>query len=161
MNATRMNIRTWWSAHSVSERRMLVLGSLLLGTLAFGFASYSIKQEQDRLRHAIPLANAAVQKMQDDATEVDRLRALTPVSPPQGQALLGTLTASIRSHGLDLTLTTEGTDRFRVQGRVGFDQAIVWLAAVQRDYQLRVTTLAVTRQEGGVKLDAVLMLRSQ
>ena len=51
--------------------------------------------------------------------------------------------------------------RFRVQGRVGFDQAVAWLAAVQRDYQLRVTTLAVTRQEGGVKLDAVLMLRSQ
>ena len=161
MSAALMNFRTWWSAHSASERRMLLLGSLLVGALAFGLSSYAVKQEQDRLRRAIPLANAALQRMQDEATEADRLRAQTPVTPPQGQALIGTLTASIRSHGLDLALTTEGADRFRVQGRVGFDQAVAWLAAVQRDYQLRVTTLAVTRQEGGVKLDAVLMLRGQ
>ena len=98
--------------------------------------------------------------MQDDATEVDRLRAQSPVAPAQGQVLAAALTASIRSHGLDLALTSEGADRFRVQGRVGFDQAIAWLAAVQRDYQLRVASLAVTRQEGGVKLDAVLIPRT-
>jgi type II secretory pathway component PulM len=156
-----MSIRTWWYSRSASERRILLLASVFLGALAFGFSSYAVKQEQDRLRKAIPLANIALQRMQDDATEVDRLRAQTPIPPPQGQALVGALTASIRSHGLDLTLTTEGADRFRVQGRVGFDQAVAWLAAVQRDYQLRVTTLAVTRQDGGVKLDAVLTLRSQ
>lgn len=161
MSATLMNIRDWWSARSYSERRVVLLGALFLGLLAFGFSSYAVKQEQERLRRAIPLANAALQKMQDDATEVDRLRAQTSVPPQQGQALVGALTASIRSHGLDLTLAAEGVDRYRVQGRVGFDQAVTWLATVQRDYQLRVTTLAVTRQDGGVKLDAVLMLRSQ
>jgi type II secretory pathway component PulM len=38
---------------------------------------------------------------------------------------------------------------------------MTWLAAVQRDYQLHVGTLAVTRQDGGVKVDAVLMSRSE
>lgn len=161
MNVNLSKLRVWWHSRSVSERRTLLIGAVVLGLLSFGFTSYSIRLEQNRLRQAIPIANAALQRMQEDATEVDRLRAQTPVAAPQGQALVAALTASLRSHGLDLTLTTEGADRFRVQGRAGFDPAVAWFAAVQRDYQLRVTTLTVTRQDGGVKLDAVLMLRSQ
>ena len=161
MNANLLKLRVWWHSRSASERRTLLIGAVVLGVVAFVFSAYSTRLEQNRLRQAIPIANAALQRMQEDATEVDRLRAQTPVAAPQGQALLAALTASLRSHGLDLTLTTEGADRFRVQGRVGFDPAVAWFAAVQRDYQLRVTTLTVTRQDGGVKLDAVLMLRSQ
>ena len=161
MNAKLMNIRAGWYSRSVSERRVLLATAIFLGALGFGFASYAIRIEQDHLRQAIPAASAALQRMQDDATEVDRLRAQSPVAPPQGQALVGALTASIRSYGLDLVLSNEGADRFRVQGRVGFDQAIAWFATVQRDYQLRITTLAVTRQDGVVKLDAVLTLHSQ
>lgn len=161
MSTNLAKLRVWWHSRNAGERRTLFVGALVLGTLAFGFSFYSVRLEQDRLRSGIPVANAALQKMQDDAAEVDRLRVVSPVTLPQGQALVGALTASIRSHGLDLALTTEGTDRFRIQGRTSFDQAVNWLAAVQRDYQLRVATLSATRQDGSVKLDAVLILRSE
>ena len=161
MNANLAKLRVWWHSRNAGERRTLLVGTLLLGILGFGYLSYSVRVEQDRLRKGVPVANAALQKMQDDATEVDRLRLVSPAALPQGQAMVSALTASMRSHGLDLVLTTEGSDRFRIQGRTSFDPAVNWLAAVQRDYQLRVATLSATRQDGSVKLDAVLILRSE
>ena len=161
MSANLAKLRVWWHSRNAGERRTLLVGALVLGILSFGFLSYSVRAEQDRLRRGIPIANAALQKMQDDATEVDRLRLVSPATLPQGQAMVAALTASMRSHGLDLLLTSEGSDRFRIQGRTSFDPAVNWLAAVQRDYHLRVASLSATRQDGSVKLDVVLILRSE
>lgn len=161
MKATMTNLRNWWASRSASERRTLLLGGLLLGGLGFGYASYAVKQEQDRLQRAIPFATISLQKMQDDATAVDRLRSQAPPAVLQGPALVNALSASLRSHGIDHAVSSEGSNRLRVQGRAGFDPTMTWLAAVQRDYQLHVGTLAVTRQDGGVKVDAVLMSRSE
>ena len=161
MSAAVTNLRNWWTARSASERRTLLLGGVLIGILGFGYASYSVKQEQDRLHHAIPLTTINLQKMQDDATAVDRLRSQAPSTALQGPALVSALSASLRSHGLDLMVATEGTNRLRVQGRADFDPTITWLAAAQRDYQLRVGSLVIIRQDGGGKVDAVLMARGE
>jgi type II secretory pathway component PulM len=161
VKSTINNLQGWWSSRSASERRTLSIGGLLLGAIVFGYTSYAVKSEQDRLQREIPLATLGLLKMQDDATIVDRLRSQAPQPALQGPALVSALSATLRSHGLDLAVTTEGTNRLRVQGRAGFDPVVTWLAAVQRDYQLRVGALAITRHEGGVKIDAALMTRGE
>ena len=128
----------------------------LIGLVVLALAWSSVQAEQARLRKAVPLSLARLQRMQDDAAEVARLCAQADTAAAQA-ATADAINASLRSRHLDLAVTADGGDRFQIHGNADFDETIAWLATVQQDFKLRLSTLNATRAGSGVRIDAVLV----
>jgi type II secretory pathway component PulM len=149
-------IRRAWLARSPRDRAVAAVLLVCLGLAAVGLIWSAIQTERSRRQTAVPLAHARLQRMQDDAAEIVRLRGqagAAALPSPTVEAI----TASIRSRHLDLTVATEGAERIQVHGNANFDEALAWLASVQLDYKLHVVSLSATRAGSGVRLDAVLV----
>jgi type II secretory pathway component PulM len=157
MSAQLARLRQWWLDRQPRDRTAITLMLVILAAIVLAITWMWVRAEQARLQRAIPAAAASLQRMQQDVQEIERLRGQTVGDALQGQSLVDALLASIRSRGLELVVKSEGTDHYRVQGVTSFDQAVAWLATVQHDDQLQVATLAASRQDGGVKIDAVLV----
>lgn len=155
MKARRDALRAAWLARPQQQRHAAAALAAGLGLIVLALLWSSLEGEQARLRKAVPLAQARLQRMQDDAAEVVRLRGQAVAATPQS-ALADAVAASIRSRHLELSVSSDGADRVQVHGNAGFDETVAWLAAVQQDYKLRVVSLAATRAGAAARIDAVL-----
>ena len=149
-------MRAAWLARTPKERSVAKALSVLLGLAALAFVWSSLGAEQAQLQKAVPLSQARLQRMQDDAAEVARLRAQSDTAAVQS-ATADAINASLRSRHLELTVAADGSDRLRIHGNASFDETIAWLATVQQDFKLRLATLNATRADSGVRIDAVLV----
>jgi type II secretory pathway component PulM len=150
------NLRAAWQARSPGERsaaKVLATGTALLILV---LAWFSLQAEQAQLQKALPLAQARLQRMQDDAAEVARLRAQSGARTTQS-ATADAINASLRSRHLDLAVTADGNDRLQIHGNADFDETIAWLAIVHQDFKLRLGMLSATRAGKGIRIDAVLV----
>ncbi len=156
MNTRLHAARRWWLAYPPRVRGALSIAMFALGLVALGAAWDWLRTERVRLRVATSGAEARFKQMQDDIAEVQRLRAQPAPAPLQGKALADAVSTSAQGRKLDLAVTMLDADRVRVQGTASFDDAILWLGAMQRDYRLRPVTLEAIRQASGIRLDTVL-----
>jgi type II secretory pathway component PulM len=154
---TRLDtLQAGWQARSPGERsaaKVLATGAALL---ILAQAWFSLEAEQAQLQKAWPLAQARLQRMQDDAGEVARLRAQSGARTTQ-PATAEAINASLRSRHLDLVATADGSDRLQIHGNADFDETIAWLAIVHQDFKLRLEMLSATHAGKGVRIDAVLV----
>jgi type II secretory pathway component PulM len=149
-------LRAAWLARPPRERSVAKALAALVGLAVLALAWSSLQAEQARLQKAVPLAQARLQRMQDDAAEVARLRAQSDTVAAQS-ATAEAINASLRSRHLDLAVTADGSDRLQVHGNAGFDETVAWLATIQQDFKLRLAALSATRAGASVRIDAVLV----
>ncbi|MDB5799897.1 MAG: hypothetical protein JWL63_836 [Rhodocyclales bacterium] len=144
---TRLNAR---------ERRILVVGSLLIVVtllwLLYGWQASTRKQ----LDVAMPRANAQLARMQSESAEMSRLRSVPPPAAADLGQLAGTLAGSAAARGLALTMRNDG-NQLVISGKgINFDNWTQWLAETQRSSAIRLTYLDVTQAPGGPQLEARL-----
>jgi type II secretory pathway component PulM len=154
----KARIEAWrsdWQTRPPRERLIIAATAAAVGLALLALFWSWLQGEEARLQKAVPLAQARLQRMQDDAAEVVRLRAQSGAST-QATSPADAVAASLKSHQLDLTLTADG-DRMQLHGSADFDQTMNWLASAQQDFKLRLASFSAKRAGGGVSIDAVLV----
>lgn len=148
-----------WQAISPRERRLVLLaGGVVAIGLVVGLLDWS-RGERARLARSLPRAEAQLEQVQEAATEITRLRGETATPRAAGPALLEAAQASAKSRGLGLVLQASG-DGLQVKGQAGFDELVVWLAALQHDQGLRVARMELQQQGPTASVDLVLVAGS-
>ena len=149
-------LRTAWHAISPRERRLVSLAGSVLGIAAvLGLLDWS-QTERARLERTLPRAEARVDPVQEAATEISRLRTLTPPARPSGPALLDAVLASAKARGLPLTVQAGG-EGIQIKGQADFDALTGWLATLQKDQGLRVRRMEIQPQGDQAGIDALLV----
>ncbi|MDQ8021210.1 MAG: type II secretion system protein GspM [Moraxellaceae bacterium] len=147
---------TWWQQRAARER-LLISGALVLLVIGLLWTLHSWSQrEARRLDRSLPLAQAQLRSMQDDAAELDRLRAQPEQTRSEAATWVPVLEDAARRHGLVLELRGDmGSIAVSGQGQ-SFDAFSRWLGDAQRELGLRVFSLELTREAAGVRIDARL-----
>lgn len=149
-------LRTAWHAISPRERRLVSLACGVLGIAAVvGLLDWS-QAERARLERTLPRAEARLEQVQEAATEIARLRTVTPPARPSGPALLEAVQASAKARGLPLTVQAGG-EGIQVKGQADFDALVGWLATLQKDQSLRVRRMEIQQQGDQAGIDALLV----
>ena len=154
MNAFLSQLRSQWLAMPPGSRLRLQVVAWLVAVLSLALLSAWFGEQRGRLGRALAEADVRFEGVQSAAAEIGRLRREVPVA-----AMLvtdETVRAACRGAGLALEVRREGADRLRLTGSVDFDATLPVLALLQRDYRLRVITLAATAEGRAVRLDVLL-----
>ncbi|NMG63737.1 hypothetical protein GPA19_02060 [Azoarcus indigens] len=129
-------LQRWFNSLRPRERMLLGALAWLLPLLAIAALFDWVLTEQARLERHLPAAQATLEKMREDAAELERLLALKPpatVPPPQ---LAEAVSAAARARGLE-TEASATPDGLTVTGSGGLAAQVDWLAALQADLGLR------------------------
>jgi type II secretory pathway component PulM len=146
-----------WQARNSRERRLLTLGAVVLGLGLLLMLADWLHQERQRLDLALPRLEAQLLRMQEDASEIARLRQLPPAhaGARSTQAQVDAVSAGARSRGLSLAIQPAG-DRVQLRGQVAFDALSTWLASLHRDQGLQVLSADI-RSEGPLVVVDILL----
>lgn len=137
-------LRSAWHAISPREQRLVSLAGGVLGVAAvLG------------LERGLPRAEARLEQVQEAATEIARLRTVTPPARPTGPALLEAVQASAKARGLALVVQAGG-EGLQIKGQADFDALMGWLATLQKDQGLRVRRMEIQPQGEQAGIDALL-----
>lgn len=149
-----------WRTRSQREQRLLLAAGIFLLLLGLALSLGWAHSEHQRLRRAVPQAEARLGQMQMASDE--RARLLTQPLPARlaGSALTDALLGSARARNLILTAQPSG-DGVQVKGQGGFDAVVAWLADVQRDHALRPTRTEILRDGAGTRFEATLVFPPQ
>ncbi|MEC5396388.1 type II secretion system protein GspM [Uliginosibacterium sp. H1] len=149
-------IGTWWQQRALRERQLIAAAAVLLIIgLLWTLHSWT-QREARRLDRALPISQAALRAMQDDAAELDRLRAQPEKVRSDAARWVPVLQDAARRHGLSLELRGEIGSVSASGQNQSFDAFALWLGDAQRELGLRVFSLETTREAGGVRIDARL-----
>jgi type II secretory pathway component PulM len=107
--------------------------------------------EHRRLRHALPQAQAAFARMQQDAAELSALRATPPLS--RSADPVGAARTAATAHGLELQLTATA-DGIEARGRAPAAPLLDWIATLHAELGLRATRVELKNEGGILRLDA-------
>lgn len=149
-------LQAFWLARSAQEKALLRAAGLLLLLLALFLLFGWQHNERQRLRRALPQAEARLGQMQVAAEEYARLQAQPPAARLSDKALQEALRAAAAARGLELLLETTG-EGVLVKGAGGFDALVAWLADAQRDHALRPLRLEILREGNGARLETTLV----
>ncbi len=146
-----------WQAISPRERKLLLMAAAVVGVgIVLSTLDWS-RNERIRLGRALPRAEAQLERVQESATEITRLRAQPAPQRPAVAALLDMAQTSARSRGLGVSIQAGG-EGLHVKGQASFDELVAWLAAVQHDQGLRVLRMELQQQGALVSVDALLAI---
>lgn len=149
-------LRSAWHAISPREQRLVSLAGGVLGIAAVvGLFDWS-QAEHARLERSLPRAEAQLEQVQEAATEIARLRTVTPPARPTGPALLEAVQASAKARGLAL-VAQAGGEGIQIKGQADFDALMGWLATLQKDQGLRVRRMEIQPQGEQAGIDALLV----
>ncbi|GAA5180221.1 hypothetical protein GCM10025771_24210 [Niveibacterium umoris] len=147
--------RAWWAGLAPRERTMFAAMVAVVGIAAlWSLADWSIA-ERKRLAKALPIAQARLAAMRDDAAEVQRLQRQQARPAETAAGLAEPMQASARGRGLTMDVRVDGGG-LHATGSGSFDVLIDWLAEAQRDHGFRATRLSATRGPSGVAFEADL-----
>ena len=160
--------KTWYLQLQTREQRMLAAGAAaLVLLLLYALVWRPLTTRQQTLRVTVKEQQATAQWMQQAAREVAQLRAGRPNAGkvPAGQSLLALVDQSAKNSQLGPAMKRvepEGQTGVRVWfEQANFDDLVVWLEALQRDYGVHVTTLVVERQEAVGQVNARVGLEGE
>jgi type II secretory pathway component PulM len=150
-------LRQSWQAISPRERKLLLMAAAVVGVgIVLSTLDWS-RNERIRLGRALPRAEAQLERVQESATEITRLRAQPAPQRPAAAALLDMAQTSARSRGLGVSIQAGG-EGLHVKGQASFDELVAWLAAVQHDQGLRVLRMELQQQGALASIDALLAI---
>ena len=155
MNALFAQLNQWLAARTPHERRLLLLGiTVVAAALLFSLAEWTWK-EQSRLQRRLPEVRQQLTRMQEEASELQRLKR----SPPAASIALSTLAqsaeAAAKSRGFDITVKTL-PDSLEISGSAPFQMITDWLASMQADYNLRPQNLTMNDGDSAVSFTVLL-----
>jgi general secretion pathway protein M len=155
----------FWASRSPRERRILIAGAVLvLIVLPYWLVWQSLGERAQRMERTVAGLYEDVAWMQAAAQRVGGLRAGTPAATPASgdRSPLSVIDRTAREGPLSGTVRRvqpEGTGTVRVWLEdAPFDDVVLWLGTLERDYGLRVTSLVVDRQPTEGRVSARLSL---
>jgi type II secretory pathway component PulM len=98
----------------------------------------------------------SLRTIQNDITELERLKARALPPKITGAPLKETVAASLTSQPPGLSVELVNAERVRVYGSGDFDTVVRWLGDLQRSHRLGVVSLAINRRDAGVTVDMTL-----
>ena len=154
-----------WARLSPRERRILVVAAvLILVVLPYWLVWQSLGEQAERMERSVAGLYEDVAWMQAAAERVSRLHpgdaATTPATADRSP--LSVIDRTAREGPLSGTVRRvqpEGAGAVRVWLEdAPFDDLVLWLGTLERDYGLRVTSLVVDRQPPEGRVSARLSL---
>lgn len=157
-------LRLVWAARQPRERAFLVGLALFAAFAVLAQALWTAHHERARLKKQIPHLAQQVETLQRKAADLQQLKSLpaTP-APAEGNALLAMAVSAAESAGLREAapqLKLEGPRRLRLRATLPFDRWVVWVAALQRDGQVRLVSCQAKAgaAPGSADIDALFAL---
>jgi general secretion pathway protein M len=153
----------FWRARAPRERLILGGGAVLL-VLALGYAYGWLPMQRDaaQMRKTLPQLRVQAQQMQQDAAEVERLRAQPVVARSVDSLTLAVGQRAIASGLRERieSITAQDARHVRVVlTQVALDEWLAWLGDLQTNDGLRVESAHIVAGDapGQVRVDAVLV----
>lgn len=160
-------MKAWFDSLELRERRMLIVGGVLLAITLFYVAVWEPLEhgvEAQRQRNAEQ--QALLQWMQQAVSEVKQLRGASgrPAQLAKGQSLLAAIDRAARANQLGGALKRvqpDGSNRARVwlEG-ASFDKLVRWIDSLQRRQGVRVVSSVFEAREESGRVDARLVFES-
>lgn len=157
-------LRTWWQQREARERRVLLVGGLLVVAMLLwalvwkplGDHRASLADGNQRLAADLALMRASASALQARSNGEDAARARA------GRSLLALADAGVREAGLAGSLRRiepagEGRVRLHLES-VPFDPIADWLQRLAREQGVRVAELSATRTEYVGQVDLQLLI---
>jgi len=157
-------MKAWFESLDPRERRMLIIGSALLGVMLFYLLAWEpLEHGVESLRKSHAEQRARLQWMQQAVAEVKQLRGSSgrPAQLAKGQSLLAAIDRAARSNQLGDALKRvqpDGSERARVwlEG-ASFDRLVRWVDSLQRQQGVRVVSSVFEAREEVGRVDARLV----
>ena len=164
MNTEFLNpLREQWSKLAPSERRLAMIGGVLLGiALLYTLLWLPVQKELTRLRVSVPEERAQLQRMRAQAASIKPLRARSGAKPAPG-TLLSVIEQSASARGLrGFVRRMEADGGSGVQltlDAVPFNSLLSWLADLQDSHSLLVESTSLDAHTAPGTVNAKLKLR--
>jgi general secretion pathway protein M len=156
-------MKHWWLGLSQRDRRILLLGGLLLIViLPYALIWLPLNDRAERLAEAVQAQRADVAWMQQAARQLGAAPASASADPDTNQSLLSVIDRTVREGALTGTVRRvqpEGASTVRVWlEEAPFDDLMGWLGRLESTHGIRVTSLVVDRQAAPGRVNARLTL---
>ena len=158
-------MKAWWAGLAPRERRILVLGAVVLGLLLAWVAVWEpLLQGRSALRSDVARLSAEavwMEQVADDVRRRARLEQRAPALPGEGGSVLTLIEVSANAAGLRSALTRvqpEGEGARLILDRVGFDALMGWLAELEQRQGLQVSELMIEGQQAAGQVSVRLLL---
>ena len=160
-------MKEWWNGLAPREQRMVLFGGIALVIMAFYFGIWEpVQTQKENLEKAIAEQRAVRDWIQQAAIEVDALRGRSRTgsrAASGGRSLLAVVDQTAKQGKLGPALRRvepEGTAAVRVWlDQASFDDTVRWLAGLQRDHGIFVSTITVDRQDAPGMVNVRLSLQ--
>jgi len=161
-------MKEWWSGLQASERRIMIMGGVILLLVLPYFGVWLPLQDSiSSLQQEVREEQAVKRWMQQAAAEVKQLKASgggSAVRPRDGRSLLAVVDQTAKRTGLGpglRRLEPEGQAAVRVWlAQVSFDAMVGWLAGLEQQNGLVVDTITIDRKDIPGRVDARMTLEA-
>lgn len=140
-------MKAWWAALDNRERRVLVVGGLVLAAILLYFFAWEpyVTYARD-LRQSVADKRTQLSWMAQRSEEVIRLRAsATREAPVREGSLMGQVDASARAAAISSfikRIEPQGSASVRVWlERAKFDDVVLWLGQLENESRIRIDDL--------------------
>ena len=157
-------MKAWFESLDLRDRRMLIIGSALLGVMLFYVLVWEpLEDGVETLRKSNAEQQTRLQWMQQAVVEVKQLRGSSgrPAQLARGESLLAAIDRAASSNQLADALKRvqpDGSERARVwlEG-ASFDRLVHWVDSLQRQQGVRVVSRVFEAREEVGRVDARLV----
>lgn len=158
-------IATWWNQQSERDRRVLVIGAIIVTIfLLWAFVWHPLATEHDRLDKQLDNARRDLAFVRVAEAEVDRLRSagVRSRADRQGKSLLALADVSARGGGLEgalKRLEPVGSNSVRASFEfASFDVLMAWIENLARDYGVQIADFSADQVDASGLVNARVTL---
>lgn len=153
----RAPLRAWWHGRAPREQRALRLLAIFLALALGAQTLWSLETQRRKLLQQAPVAAAQARRMDALFAEWRELSAAEPAPAASGEALRAAVARRAADLGPQVTTAWTEEGELRVEGTLGFDRWVRWVAAVQTSERLYVASADLSAVPGGVHVEARLV----
>ena len=162
-NALIIRIRELWGTLAARERRLVVMGAVLLSlTVLYLLLWLPLQQELSRLRAGVPEGQAQLARMRQQAATIQPFRGRSAAIPAPG-TLIPIVEQSATGRGLRKQITkleADGSNSVQVTAEaVSFNSLMAWLADLRESHSLVTDNLSVDAHTTPGTVNAKVRLR--
>lgn len=156
-------LRDQWGKLAASERRLAMIGGLLVGaTLLFVLLWLPMQKELKRLRVSVPEERTQLQRMRLQAASIQPLRARSGTKPAAG-TLVTVIEQSATARGLRgfvSRMEADGSNGVQLTlDAVPFNSLVSWLSDLQDSHSLLIESASLDAHTAPGTVNAKLKLR--
>jgi len=142
----------YWAQLKPRERMLLIGGGVFIILLMlYSLLWDPLVKKADQLNNSIPAQMELVAWMEQAALEVQELKANKQEKPQikGGQSMLAVIDRTAKQRRLSMKrVEPDGSTRVRVWlERASFDDLLLWIGSVQREYGIRIDSVVVDKED--------------